>query len=193
MSRKLRIIKTRRRVVLLIISFILMIIFSILFYIFSQPNKATIIKKNIQDSGQLDIESGTTTLTGKHFTLEYNTELNVVTDISGQDRNALEAFRLARSTVEDRRILIVTIKDLETGGLSEDSAYKIRTIQPDTYKETTEVINGITFKMMSRTDNEEVVAFAVNGGKLAIIAYTAGASNKTYSNMLGYIDSFHWL
>jgi hypothetical protein len=193
MARKLRIIKTRRRVVLLIISFLLMIVVTILITYFGQPNKAVIVKSSQQDNGKLELNKGVTTLKGMYFTMEYQASLNSVTDITSQDVNAIEAFRIARSSVEDRRIMIVTIKHLPQGGIEEESAYKFRSIQPATYKATTETFNAMTIKMMSRSDNSEVVAFIAYKDKLAVIAYTAGASDTVYQDALEAIKTFVWL
>jgi hypothetical protein len=193
MARKLRIIKTRRRVVILITSLVLMIAVTILIALLGQPSKGKIINSTQQDNASLDIDDGTSTLKGMYFTMQYRTSLNTVTDITSQNANAIEAFRVARSTVEDRRIMIVTIKHATEGGVLEDSSYKMRALQPDVYKPTTETISDTTAYLMARTDGTEVTAFIAHGDKTAVISYTAGSSDSIYQDSLKDFKTFHWV
>ena len=184
--------RLRKQVRVFLYSIPIMICISIMIFILGRPHKAVIINSDTRDQARLDIDTGVSTLNGTYFTLEYRTSLNSVSEISSQDANALEAYRIARSALEDRRILIVTIKKLPAGGITEESSYKLRQLDPALYKPTAETIDDMTFNVMSRTDNQEVVAFTARDGKLAVIAYSAGASDSIYHDAVETIKSFRW-
>lgn len=152
-----------------------MIIFSIAMSFMNRPTTGTIVKHSLEDRPQSAQTEKTNTITGKHFSLTYNAALDTVSNISQQDTTALEVYRVARSDVDGRRIFVITIKPLPPGGMSEESSYKFRHINPDKYKEGAATHGDIPFVTFEKADGSEVVAFAAHQDKLVMMAYTLQA------------------
>lgn len=171
-----------------------MIIFSIALSFMNRPATGTIVKHSLEDRPNAAETAKTNTIiTGKHFRLTYDSSLDTVSNISQQDSTALEVYRLARSDERGRRILVVTIKPLPQGGMSEESSYKFRHINPDTYREGAETHGDIAFVTFEKADGSEKVAFATFDGKLAMLAYTLQAPGGDLHREMGaLLAEFKW-
>lgn len=141
----------------------------------NRPANGTIIQPSLSDDPIAQDTSGDNVITTKFFNLTYDGKLDTVSNISSGDNTSLEVYRLARSDVEGRRNFVITIKNLPPGGVSEESSYKLRSINPDQYEETTRNVGDNSFIIMKKLDNTEITAFSVNNDKLAMLSYTVDA------------------
>lgn len=164
-------IKMRIKVVLW--SLVALVAFTFASKVMEQPSKGTIVQ-TAPESTLVNQEEApkANVITAKYFSLSYDATLDTVSDISEGDKNAFEVYRVARSDVTGRRTFVVTIKQLPPGGITEESSYKFRQINGDTYKESTEMIGGTQFVIMEKIDGTELTAFAGRDGRLAVLAYT---------------------
>lgn len=170
-----------------------MIVFSIALSFMNRPTTGTIVKHSLEDRPQAEQAEKTNTITGKHFSLTYDATLDTVSNISQQDTTALEVYRVARSDVDGRRIFVITIKPLPAGGMSEESSYKFRHINPDKYKEGAATHGDIPFVTFEKTDGGELVAFAAHDGKLAMLAYTLQApGGDLHAESAELFAAFRW-
>ncbi len=171
-----------------------MIIFSIATILMNRPSTATIVKPSLEDRPTAEKASKTNTITAKHFSLTYDAGLDTVSDISQGDQTALEVYRVARSNVTGRRTFVVTIKNLPSGGMSEESSYRLRQINPGMYRESNETFGDKPFVVTEKLDGTELTAFSVHGNKLAMLAYTLATPEadlrKEAAELLG---NFRWL
>lgn len=173
-------------------SLILMIIFSIATIFMNQPSSGTIVKHSLQDE-RVEQTAKTNTMTAKHFSLEYDASLDTVSDISQQDTAALEVYRVARSDTSGRRIFVITIKQLPTGGMSEESSYKLRRTNPSMYREGSKTAGDNSFVTFEKTDGTELTAFAASNGKLAMLAYTLQApGGDLHKEAEELLSNFRW-
>lgn len=171
-----------------------MIIFSIAAVLMNRPSTAVIVKPSLEDNPRAEGPAKTNVITTKYFRLAYDAGLDTVSDISAGDKTALEVYRVARSDTSGRRTFVITIKPLPVGGMSEESSYKLRQINPGTYRESHEIFGGDTFTVMEKLDGSELTAFSSHGGRLAMLAYTLdtpGADLRAEAAEL--LGSFDWL
>lgn len=179
---------------LLFWSMIGMIVFSIASVLMNRPTTGTIIKPSLQDSPAQEQPVGTNTMTAKHFRLVYDDGLDTVSNISGDDRAALEVYRVARSDETGRRTFVITIKNLPSGGMGEESSYKLRLTQPATYRQSAQTVGGIAYVVFEKTDGTEVTAFTSDSGRLAMLAYTLNApSGNLHEEVTSLLGQFSWL
>lgn len=171
-----------------------MIIFSIANIFMNRPSTGTIIKPSLADNPVPTAPEGTNTITAKHFRLVYDSGLDTVSNISSDDRSALEVYRVARSDTTGRRTFVITIKNLPVGGMGEESSYKLRQSQPGTYRQSSQTVGGIAYVLFEKTDGTELTAFTSDSGRLAMLAYTldapAGDLHEEATSLLG---QFSWL
>lgn len=174
-------------------SLILMIIFSIALVFMNQPSTGTVIKHSLEDSPNQADQRRTNTITGKHFSLTYDATLDTVSNISQGDSTALEVYRIARSDIKGRRIFVMTIKQLPSGGMSEESSYKLRRTNPTVYREGAMTIGDLAFVTFQKSDNTELTGFVVQGDKLAMLAYTLQAPDgELETEARDLFDDFRW-
>lgn len=175
-------------------SLIGMIIFSIASIFFNQPSTGTIIKSTLEDSPRAVDVAKTNVITTKYFQLTYDAGLDTVSDISAQDQTALEVYRVARSDTTGRRTFVITVKKLPPGGLAEESSYKLRQINPATYRESNETLGELPFVVMEKLDGTELTAFTAGDGKFAMLAYTlAVPDTKVRDEAAELLEQFRWL
>lgn len=171
-----------------------MIIFSIASIFMNKPSKATIVKSTVEDTSTAAKIEKTNTIKAKYFSLDYDAGLDTVSNISAGDKTALEVYRVARSDTSGRRTFVITIKSLPKGGMSEESSYKLRHINPDTYNENTKEYGGQSFVVFDKKDGSESTAFIANGDKLAILAYTLATPNGDLEEESAELFSaFRWV
>lgn len=151
-----------------------MILFTIAMKFMSQPTTGTIIKHSLEDDVVTPATGKTNTITGKYFSLVYDAGLDTVSDISQSDTSAMEVYRVARSDTSGRRTFVITIKRLP-GGMSEESSYKLRRINPKDYRESSENIGDLAFVLFERTDGSEMTGFVSHGDYFAMLSYTLAA------------------
>src|SRR5690606_32391365 len=84
-------------------SLIGMLLFSVATIFMNRPSTGTIIKPALSDSPPASDPTKTNTITTKYFSLIYDAGLDTVSNISSDDRTALEVYRVARSDVTGRR------------------------------------------------------------------------------------------
>lgn len=167
--------RIKRSVKLVFWSFIALVVFTLGNIFMNRPANGTIIQPSLSDDPIAQDTSGDNVITTKFFNLTYDGKLDTVSNISSGDNTSLEVYRLARSDVEGRRNFVITIKNLPPGGVSEESSYKLRSINPDQYEETTRNVGDNSFIIMKKLDNTEITAFSVNNDKLAMLSYTVDA------------------
>lgn len=171
-----------------------MIIFSIAALLMNRPSTAVIVKPSLDDNPRAEDPAKTNVITTKYFRLTYDAGLDTVSDISAGDSTALEVYRVARSDTTGRRTFVITIKPLPEGGMTEESSLKFRRINPQTYRQSTEVFGQEEYIVMQKLDGSELTAFSARGGNLAMLAYTLdtpGADLRSEASEL--LDNFAWL
>lgn len=177
---------------LLFWSFIAMIVFSIAMIFMSRPSTGTIIKPSLEDEPNSVEPAGTNTLTARHFRLIYDAGLDTISDISSTDRTAREIYRVARSDTFGRRTFVITVKSLP-GGLAEESSFKLRRINPDNYRESSETLEGMNFILFEKLDGSEMTAFTDHGDYYAMLAYTLDSpSGNLRDEALKLYRNFSW-
>lgn len=170
-----------------------MILFSIALAFMNRPSTGTVIKHSLEDNPNQQEARRTNTITGKHFSLDYDAALDTVSNISAGDSTALEVYRVARSDIRGRRIFVITIKHLPSGGMSEESSYKLRRINPEVYREGSMTVGDYAMVTFQKSDNTELTAFVVQGDKLAMLAYTLQAPDGDLeSEARALFDDFRW-
>ncbi len=170
-----------------------MILFSIALIFMNRPSTGTVIKHSLEDNPNQTEARRINTITGKHFSLDYDAALDTVSNISAGDTTALEVYRIARSDINGRRIFVVTIKQLPAGGMGEESSYKLRRINPDVYREGGMTVGDLAFATFQKADNTELTAFVVRGDKLAMLAYTLQAPDGDLeAEARELFDDFRW-
>lgn len=167
--------RIKRSVKLVFWSFIALVLFTVANIFMNRPANGNITKPSLSDEPIAQDTTGNNVITTKYFNLTYDGKLDTVSNITSDDDSALEVYRIARSDVEGRRIFVVTIKNLPEGGVSEESSYKLRSINPDEYSETTKNVGDNSYIIMKKLDNTEITAFSVNNDKMAMLAYTIDA------------------
>lgn len=170
-----------------------MVVFSIAVSFMNRPSTATVVKPSLEDSVTQQDNAKTNTITAKNFSLEYDAAMDTVSNITQQDSTALEVYRVARSDTTGRRIFVITVKRLPPGGASEESSYKLRQINPNTYKQGSGNYGDNAFTTFEKTDGSELTAFSVNGGRLAMLSYSLqapeGSLNEEVAELL---NEFKW-
>lgn len=170
-----------------------MVIFSVANIFFNKPATGKILNPSLSDNPVSQPVTGQNVITTKYFSLNYDAGLDTVSNISSDDNTSLEAYRLARSDVNGRRKLVVTIKDLPDGGLSEESSYKFRSINPQQYRESSKNYGDNSFVLVEKLDGTELTAFSVSGDKLAMLAYTVDVpGTNVTADSADLISSFKW-
>ncbi len=134
-------------------------------------------------------------LRGQHFSMSYASTY-ASQDTSVRTTSALESYSYVASTVYDKR-MAVAIQKLPSGGLLEESSYKMRTIYPDKYAERKiKIGDGSEAKVMTKkTDgsNFEAVIFVENKNLLATIALVVTGGNDDLNKEIDAIaKSFKW-
>lgn len=148
-----------------------MLIFSVALVFMSRPSTGTIIKPALEDEPNSTEPAGTNTLTARYFRLIYDAGLDTISDISSTDRTALEIYRVARSDTFGRRTFAITIKSLP-GGLAEESSFKLRRVNPEDYRESSETLADMNYILFEKLDGSEMTAFTDRGDYYAMLAYT---------------------
>lgn len=173
-------------------SLIAMLIFTILMRFMTQPTTGTVIKHKLGD--ELVQESAkTNTIMAKYFSLVYDAGLDTVSDISQGDQTALEVYRVARSDTTGRRNFVITIKEL-SGGLGEESSYRLRRINPQTYRESSESFGDLAYVLFEKTDGTEMTGFvSYSNNRYAMLSYTMDApSGDLYKESSELFNRFRW-
>ena len=96
-------------------------------------------------------------------------------------------------------IITVAVRDLPTGGLSEDSSYQLRQKQTAQYQITNQTLRGEIVRVASDTTTGAVVAFWPHGSYLATISVSSGtdtssggdASNET-TDIQPLLNAWRW-
>lgn len=135
----------------------------------------------------------TNTLQGKHFVLEYSNVFRSMSDTAPQDRNAIEAYRLTDNQGGTTVTAVVNIKFVNKGGLTEESAYHMRKLQPDLYTEGSEQIGTTSFVVMKKRDASEVVGFSLHKDMLVTIAVSSSRGTQSTDETAATImKKFQW-
>jgi len=97
------------------------------------------------------------------------------------------------STSGGTKSLVVTVTGLPSGLLDDEPSYRLRFMNPQTYKLQPQTIQGERVIVASRLDGFEEVAFWPHAGKLATIALSGTATNRataeaTYSRILHSVE-----
>lgn len=171
-----------------------MIIFSVANIFMNRPATGVVVRPSLEDSPRAKEVAKTNTITAKHFKLVYDAGLDTVSNISEGDKTALEVYRVARSDTTGRRTFVITIKPLPAGGMSEESSYKLRRINPATYLEGSIQSAGQSYVTFEKADKTELTAFAAHKDKLAVLAYTLDTPEGDLHKEAGaLLDTFSWL
>jgi hypothetical protein len=161
-------------------------------HLLSTPSTGTVTKSDDAASKPAVPVETSQNLTGKHFTLAYNSTYKDVNNISDQDKSALEQYRLiakAGGTVS----AAVSVHPLPAGGLAEDSGYIYRVRHPDLYAETKEHHGTVDATIMRSTDGNEATAFIVRGPYLATISVTSANLTTTANDALvALLSNYSW-
>ncbi|HUC20945.1 MAG TPA: hypothetical protein VMR98_05660, partial [Candidatus Polarisedimenticolaceae bacterium] len=111
-------------------------------------------------------------LRGQNFSMSYD-PVYASQSTSVRTTNTLEAYTYVASTVYDKR-MAVAIQKLPSGGLTEESSYKMRTLYPDKYAERkAKLSDGSAAVIMSKKttgEDKEAVLFVTHNELLATIA-----------------------
>src|SRR5687768_16084211 len=103
-------------------------------------------------------------LQGLHVVLNYPARLDALAQVK-TNNNALEQYNLG-SNQDYRQSAMVTVSKAPPDGLNGDSSYRLRQIQSDTYKPSTETVAGSKAIIMRKVDGTEETLFVIAGGKL---------------------------
>lgn len=171
-----------------------MILFSIANVFMNRPSEGVILKPSLEDEPQQESVNVTNTITGKYFKLKYDSNLDTVSNISEGNNTALEVYRVARSDAAGRRTFVITIKTIPSGGVGEESSFKLREINPQDYTRSSETIGELDYIIFEKKNGAEITAFVTDGGeRFAILAYTVsspGVSARTETMAL--FSNFSW-
>lgn len=171
-----------------------MLLFSLATVFMNRPSTATIIKPTLGDNPLPEAPTGTNTITARHFQLAYDAGLDTVSNISSDDRTALEVYRVARSDTAGRRTFVITIKNLPPGGMGEESSFKLRLSQPGNYRQSSQTVGSLSYVLFEKTDGTEITAFTSDAGRLAMLAYTLQAPDgDLHAEMTRLLGQFGWL
>lgn len=171
-------------------SLIALIVFSIFNIFFNRPSTGTVVKSTLEDK-PADLPESTNTITAKHFTLVYNSYLDTVSNVSASNPTAIEAYRIARSDMTGRRTFAITIKDLP---MTEESSYRLRAINPNEYKRSTETISGLEYVLFEKTDGTEITGFTSRAGHLAMLSFTLSTQSGNLTEEASKLfANFSWL
>jgi hypothetical protein len=157
------------------------------------PGEGTVIK-NDETLGSFDPSAGSrpATLNGEHFSLSYDSGFSDVTDISRNDTNALEQYRLRRPG-QGGTSLVLSIRKLPPGGLAEDASYRLRKIKPNDYVESSVTVGNATATLMRATAGGEVVAFLPHGNLLATLAVAGSGGSEDLTKLaVSTLDKLVW-
>lgn len=158
--------------------------------LWSQLNKPSIGTVHNKTTSQAAPRAASwTKLTGKQFSMEYY-------DDYVAKQADLHAGLDQYFFIEDGLItkhLAVAVAKLNGHGLTEEPAYQMRSLTPQTYKLDTRAINSQAVPVMERLDNTEQVAFIVRGDLLGTIALTTGNPADPPKDELNHmISSWAW-
>jgi len=135
----------------------------------------------------------THSLTGHYFAVRYPSEFTTVNEITSQDPNSLEQYRLG-ATAHGVTTAVISIAKQPAAGLGDDSSYKLRKIQPDVYRESTETYGTNQATVMTKQDGSETTAFIVKSPYLATIAVTSSSPVRSSADSLkGLAAAFQWV
>lgn len=133
-------------------------------------------------------------LRSQHFVLHYSSSLDTVSDISGNDRNALEIYRLSSSGIDNRRRLVITIKPMPPEGYEGESSYLLRKKDAGKYTERSYNNGNQDFIVFEEINGNEQTAFTRKDGKLAMLAYTISVPDADPDGELeALLNGFSWL
>ena len=109
-------------------------------------------------------------LGGLYVDMNYPNVFNQVSQVK-TDSSALEQYRIG-SSLSYRRTITVNVRTLASGRLSDDSSYRLRELQNDTYTPSTKTVNGESVIVMTKTDASEVTCFWYHKEKLLSVSVT---------------------
>ena len=180
-------VHNKRRIALVATSLLIMLIITAIWFVFSQPSTGKIVTSKTGSTINTTTQSSTNTLTATHFSLEYDTQLDTLSDVSSQNPSYLEAYRLAGG----QRTLSVMIRSGTK--IDEESAYRLRQEQDKLYRESTASYGGQDYILMKKSDSSEIVAFVASKDKYVVVAFTShdplGNVNR---EMEAILTSFRW-
>ncbi|HEX7259456.1 MAG TPA: hypothetical protein VF272_00820 [Candidatus Saccharimonadia bacterium] len=149
----------------------------------------------IRENTDLSSRSKQLSLKGQYFSMNY-APVYATQDTQVRTNNVFESFSYVASTVYDKR-MAVAIQKQPTGGIMEESSYKMRTIYTDKYTERkTKTGDGLSAIVMTKkTDgtNKESVLFISNNSLLATIALVVTGGDDDLEKEIDKIAaSFKW-
>ena len=94
-----------------------------------------------------------------------------------RNSTALESYNLVQ-TANGSRQLTVSVSNLNSGKLADNSGYSLRKSKPNEYQELNMTLGGQKIVVMSKINAHfEKAAFLLKGKRLATFALTSGAAN----------------
>lgn len=131
------------------------------------------------------------TLNGQKVTLQYNKQY-AVRVLQPQSSNDVENYMLIADTVYDKR-LAVSISQLPTGKLTDNSSYNLRFVHPELYTEHTEAVTAGSAMVFVNNQGGEQTAFIMHRGLVATLAFTTtGAEDQLTPEVNQLLASFRW-
>lgn len=187
-----------RKSILLLIgaSLIVTVGLVIKFYQGSRPAVGTIYQPKPAEIVKPKPPSSPTLLTGRSFELSYPSDYRPH-DIIKPNPTILEQYSFitpSQPAIKSSGFNVI-IRNLPSNGVSEDSAYKLRSeINRQDYSQKQVIVNGHPVYLFTKTnDGIEQTAFVVSKDKFAIIALTAPANlDEVQTNMTEILTSFKW-
>lgn len=130
-------------------------------------------------------------LTGLYVQLEYPGEFDQVARLQN-DPTALEQYNIG-SKASYRRTISVNVRKLESGNLSDDASYKLRSVHPEDYTETKQAVTGAKVSLMTKKDGHEQTMFWVQGTKLLTVSASSTESGDNVQAFLAVVrESVKW-
>jgi hypothetical protein len=117
--------------------------------------------------------TGTAVLRARYFSLTYDNSYKTVTNISAQDPSAREQYRLSGGSNLQHIDAVISVRSLPHGGITEDSSYHLRSLQPDLYTlRTVAAEGGAELAIMTKQDGSEATAFVQHQSLEATLSVT---------------------
>lgn len=116
-------------------------------------------------------------LDGRYFKLTYPGRY-AIKKVESTNPRDLEVYTLTADTVYDKR-LIVTVVQLPSGRLDDESGYKLRQAHSDEYTAETKPFGDDTATIMSKRDGSERTIFVPHRGKLLTLSFVTDPANDT--------------
>ncbi len=127
-------------------------------------------------------KAGLNELAGLIIDLNYPSAFDQVSRVSSSP-SALEQYVIS-SKAQYRRSIAVSVFNLPSGNLDDDSSYKYRLINPSLYKASAGAVKTEPVVLMAKNDHTELTMFWAHGGKLVIVAITSTASGDDVNTFM---------